>query len=257
MIAPLAVRVMEHDATVYRHTWRGTMLVSFISPIFFLTAMGVGLGALVNRTSGGVDGVAYLAFLAPGLLVTTAMQTAMAECTYPVLGKVLWARTYEAMLNTPLGVRDLLIGDLSWVAVRMLMVSIAFFAVIAGFGLARDPVSLLAIPAAALTGMAFATPIFAYSVTQIHDSGFAALQRFVIMPLFLFGGAFFPITRLPVVLQWLAQVTPLYHGVALARGLTLGRLAPTEAALHVAVLLVYVSIGTVAAAIGLGRRMSK
>jgi lipooligosaccharide transport system permease protein len=139
----------------------------------------------------------------------------------------------------------------------MLMVSIAFFAVIAGFGLARDPVSLLAIPAAALTGMAFATPIFAYSVTQIHDSGFAALQRFVIMPLFLFGGAFFPITRLPVVLQWLAQVTPLYHGVALARGLTLGRLAPTEAALHVAVLLVYVSIGTVAAAIGLGRRMSK
>jgi lipooligosaccharide transport system permease protein len=257
VIVPLAARVVEHDATVYRHTWRGTMLVSFISPIFFLTAMGIGLGALVNRTSGGVDGVAYLAFLAPGLLVTTAMQTAMAECTYPVLGKVLWARTYEAMLNTPLRVRDLLIGDLSWVAVRMFLVSIAFFVVMAAFGLARNPASILAIPAAALTGMAFATPIFAYSVTQIHDSGFPALQRFVIMPLFLFGGAFFPITRLPVILQWVAQLTPLYHGVVLSRGLTLGRLGPSEAALHAAVLLVYIAIGTVAAGVGLARRMSK
>jgi lipooligosaccharide transport system permease protein len=252
-----AVRVVEHNALVFRRLWRGSMAVSFFTPLFFLASMGLGLGGLVNRGSGGVGGVPYIDFLAPGLLAATTMQTAAFECTYPILGKIQWDHIYDAMLATPLAVRDLVIGEVAWVTVRMLMVASIFWVVMAAFGVAHTPESLLAIPAATLSGLAFATPLIAFTSTQTNDGVMGTVFRIVITPLFLFGGAFFPVSRLPLLLQAVAWATPLAHGVALSRALVLGNLVTGEAALHVIVLVAYTIGGIVLARYLLVRRLVK
>jgi lipooligosaccharide transport system permease protein len=257
MAVASAARVVEHNALVFRRLWRGSLTVSFFTPLFFLASMGLGLGGLVNRGSGGVGGVSYIDYLAPGLLAAVTMQTAAFECTYPLLGKIQWDRIYDAMLATPLAVRDLLIGEIAWITVRLLLVSSIFWIVMAGFGVAHTPESLLAIPAATLSGLAFATPLIAFTSTQKNDNVMSAVFRLVITPLFLFGGAFFPISRLPGVLQAVAWATPLAHGVALSRGVVLGNLVTKEATLHVLVLLAYTIAGAVIARPLLVRRLVK
>ena len=252
-----ATRVVEHNALVFRRLWRGSLTVSFFTPLFFLASMGLGLGGLVNRSSGGVGGVPYIDFLAPGLLAAVTMQTAAFECTYPLLGKIQWDHIYDAMLATPLAVRDLLMGEIAWVALRLFLVASIFWIVMAVFGVAHTPESLLSIPAATLSGLSFATPLIAFTSTQKNDNVMSAIFRIVITPLFLFGGAFFPISRLPGVLQGVAWATPLAHGVALSRGLVLGNLVTKDALLHVLVLLVYTIGGAVIARPLLVRRVVK
>ena len=173
--------------------WRGSIMVSFFTPLFFLASMGLGLGSLVNRGSGGVGGVPYIDYLAPGLLAATTMQAAAFLCTYPILGNIMWDRIYDAMLATPIAVRDVLIGEVTWIAIRMLLVAAIFWCVMAVFGVAHTAESLLAIAAATLTGLAFATPLMAFTSTQRDDNSFSVIFRFVITPLYLLGGAFFPI----------------------------------------------------------------
>jgi lipooligosaccharide transport system permease protein len=250
-----AAHVLEYDLLVYRRTWRGSVLVSFVSPVLFLAAMGLGLGGLVRSGVGTLDGVSYLDFLAPGLMAATAMQTASIETTFPIVGKVIWMRTYEGMLATPLAVRDLLAGEAAWLVIRLTTVAVVFFAVMLLFGVVTGPGALLPIPAAVLTGLAFGLPILAYSATQRNTVGFAALERFIILPLFLLGGAFFPIDRLPPFLQAVAWLAPLAHGVALTRGAVLGTLGSEAAAFHVAVLAAYAIAGALAARVTLRRRL--
>lgn len=252
-----AIRVVEHNALVFRSMWRGRFLVSFFTPFGFLAAMGIGLGGLVNRSSGGVNGVPYIDYLAPGLMAATTMQFAAFESMYPILARIMWDRIYDAMLATPLRVRDLIAGEVGWMAISTAMPATIFWIVMAMFGVARTPESLLAIPAAALNGLAFATPIMAFSAVQKNDSGFSVLVRFGITPLFLFGGAFFPISRMPLPLQAVVQLTPLAHGVDLCRGLVLGTIDAGTAAIDIGVLLVYVIAGIVVGAILLRRRLVK
>jgi lipooligosaccharide transport system permease protein len=250
-----ALRVLEHHVLVYRRTWKGSIFQSFLGPVLFLAAMGFGLGSLIARgPTRTVEGVSYLAFLAPALLAATAMQTAFVEATYPVLARIQWLRTYEGMLATPIGVLDLLIGEFGWLALRLALGSSAFFLVMLLFGVVHSPLALLAIAVAVLTGLAFAAPIVAFTATQRKDIGFPFIGRFVITPLFLLGGVFFPIHQLPSLIQGIAWLTPLTHGVALARGLTVGQ-APASAGIHLAVLLAYAGIGIVAARVTLQRRL--
>ncbi len=252
----VGARVLEHNLMVYRRVWHGSVLGSLISPVLFLAAMGIGLGGYVNRGgAGALGGVSYLAFLAPGLLAAQAMQTAAFETTYPIMGKIVWDKLYDAMLATPLTVRDLLAGELEWLVVRLTIVCSAFLGVAIVFGAVRLPLGLLALPVAVLTGLGFAAPIMAFSATQRQDSAFNVIFRFGITPLFLLSGTFFPLDRLPAVVQPLAYLTPLYHGVALARGLTLGSIDPAAAAGHVAALVAFVAGGWVLAAISFRRRL--
>ena len=252
-----ATRVVEHNVVLYRRLWRGSMMVSFFTPLFFLTAMGLGLGGLVNRSSGGLNGVPYIDFLAPGLMATTTMQLGAFQSMYPILGRIMWDRIYDAMLATPIAVRDLVIGEVAWMAISITITATIFWVVMAMFGVAHSFESLLAIPAATLNGLAFVSPIMAFAAVQRNDSGFSWLTRFVITPLFLFGGAFFPLNRLPVALQLVAQVTPIAHGVNLCRGLVIGTLTWEQALVDVAVLLAYVVGGMVLAWILFERRLSK
>lgn len=243
--------VLERNALNYRRTWRGSIIVSFVSPILFLAAMGLGLGSLISHGQHRlVAGYPYLDYLAPGLLAATAMQTAALETMYPILAKLMWDKIYESILATPVRVAEVFIGELSWICVRLLIVTTTFFTVMVAFRVVHTPAGILAIPIAVLTGLAFGGPFMAYSSNQRNDSGFAALNRFVVIPLFLLAGTFFPITNLPAVFQAIAWLTPLAHGVALTRAVTLATpMAPPAALGHLAVLVAYAAVGFV-----IGRR---
>ena len=252
MTPPRALHVVEWEWNVYRRAWRGSVTMNFLGPILFLAAIGVGLGSLVNRTN--ALGVPYLDFLAPALVATACMQAAVGESTYPVMGKVKWERTYEAVLATPTGTGDIILGELLWYALRQLLVAGAFVVVLFAFGIPKSPLAVLAVPAGAFTGLAFSMPIYAFSVTRQTDVSFAMLFRFIIGPLFLFSGTFFPIDRLPLLMQALAWALPLSHGVALSRDLVLNTASPMDLG-HLAVIAAYLTAGALAARIALDRRL--
>jgi lipooligosaccharide transport system permease protein len=243
---PMWLRVTAYFAYQYKRTWRSSMTTSFLIPILYLTSMGVALGSLINHHSHGVGGVSYVSFLAPGLLASTCMQIAINDTAWPVLGAIKWMRTYYAMLAAPISARDVQRGHLAWVAARIGIVVGIYLVVMAAFGTVYSWWAVLALPAAVLTGLAFGAPMMAFAATMEKDTAFITIYRFVVVPLFLFSGTFFPISQLPVVLQWIAYVTPLYHGVSLCRDLTLGRVDGWVDLGHAAYLLLWVSAGYLA-----------
>jgi lipooligosaccharide transport system permease protein len=216
-----ATKILHRNLLVYRRTFRGSIFSSFVTPLLYLTAMGVGLGAMVSPRGTALMGYEYTHFLGPGLMAAACMQSAVFESTFPIMGKIVWRRNYEAMLATPIAVRDILGGELLWIAFRMVLISSVFLGVLTLFTIPRSLLALLAVPAAVLTGVAFSAAIISFAATQRNDAGFAWMFRFVINPLFLFSGTFFPLAELPAQVQWLAAATPLYHGVSLTRGLIL------------------------------------
>jgi lipooligosaccharide transport system permease protein len=239
-----AVRQLRFWLTDYRRTWRGSIYSSVLNPLLYLGAMGLGLGTLVDRHGrAGLGGVSYLAFLTPGLLAAAAMQTGVGECTYPVFGSVKWNKTYQAAVSSPLRPSDVFHGHLLFVTLRLTMNSALFMAVAAAFGALRSPWVIAALPVAVLTGLAFAAPIEAWSVTRQKDTSFAVIFRFGLIPLFLFSGTFFPITQLPAWIRPVAYVTPLWHGVALCRALSLGNADLGGALVHVGYLAAVVAAG--------------
>ena len=250
--------VLEHRAVQYRRTFRSSVFSSFLSPVLFLTAMGLGLGGYVDRSGGAaLGGLTYLQFLAPGLLAATVMQAAAFEATFPIIGGLNWQRTFHAMYATPLSPRDIALGNLLWMAIRLGMIATVFTVVIIAFGAAHSPLVVLGIPVAVLTGMAFGAPIAAYSATQRTPNKFNVIFRFGITPLFLFSGTFFPIESLPGFLQPVAWLSPLWHGVDLTRGLVLGTLGQNPVAMlaHVIVLTTIVVVSTWAAVRTIERRL--
>jgi lipooligosaccharide transport system permease protein len=242
-----ALRSYEFWLAQYRRAWRGTVVTSVVNPVFYLGALGIGLGTLVNRAGHTPGGVRYLAFVAPGVLAATAMQIGTTEASWPVLGSIKWTRGYFAMLATPLGVRDVVVGHQLWMTTRVVSSSAVYLAVIAAFGGIHSGYAVLALPACLLIGLAFSAPMAAYAATCDRDSSFTAIFRFAIVPMFLFSGTFFPVSRLPVPLEQLAYVTPLWHGVDLCRGLTLGTIGPLPALGHAAYLLAWGVGGLIAA----------
>jgi lipooligosaccharide transport system permease protein len=251
-----AARSFEYWLHGFKYAWRPSLLASVLNPVLYLAALGVGLGALVDRSDpGSLGGVPYLSFVAPGLLAATAMQIAAGEAGQPVRGAAQWTRTYHAMLATPLAVRDVLRGHLLWIMFRVGTSCAIYAVVIAAFGAFDSPWALLALPVAVLTGMAFAAPIAAFAITQDRDLGFAALNRFGIVPIFMFSGTFFPIEELPGAIELIAYVTPLWHGVDLARELSLGTADVGQAVLQIGYLGLWVLAGAVAAAITFRRRL--
>lgn len=257
MATPPVLRVVEHDLVVFRRTWRGSVGSSFLGPILYLLAMGVGLGALVDggRRAATLGAPSYLSFIAPALIATAAMQTAAQQSTFPVMAGVKWLKFYDAMLATPLGVRDLVGGHLVSLVLRLTLTCGAYLGVVAAFGVVASPLALLALPAAILCGLAFAAPIAAFAVTQENDQNFALLFRVGLVPLFLFSGAFFPISRLPAGIRPVAYLTPIWHGVELCRGLVLGRIGGLAALGHVAYLSLWLAAGTRAALRTFTRRL--
>ena len=222
MTLAFPARVLEANARVYRRTYRGSLVSTFVNPVLYLLAMGVGLGKLVDAGTGSSTlPLPYLTFLAPGLLAATAMTTAAGDSSFPVMAGIKWRKTFDAVLATPLGVRDLVGGHLGWIAIRLTFVTFVYSMVMTIFGATTIVEGLAAVPPAVLTGMAFAALVTAYTAKIKDEQWLSNMFRFGITPLFLFSGTFFPITQLPGWLQPVAYATPLWHGVSLCRGLAL------------------------------------
>jgi len=234
---PRWLRATSYFAFSYKRTWRGSITVSFLYPVLYLAAMGIGLGSLVDKHVHGVTGVSYLDFLAPGLLAATAMQVGGNESMYPVLDAIKWGKTYFAMIATPLTYKDVLRGHIAWIAFRLSLVVSIYLAILAAFGTVHSNMAVFAIPAGVLTGLSFVVPIVAFAATLDNGTSFNVIYRFGLIPLFLFSGTFFPVTQLPGWLHPVAYATPLYHGVAMCRGLILGGISPASVAVHAAYLI--------------------
>ena len=241
----LSLRVYEFWLVQYRRAWRGTVITSVINPVFYLGALGVGLGSIVNKSGGQPLGVPYLDFVAPGLLAAAAMQIASGDSTWPVMASFRWTRQYFAMQATPLGVRDIFVGHQLYMASRVAATSAIYLAIIAAFGAVDSWLAVFTLPAVTLLGLAFSVPTAAYAATQTSEGAFVPYNRFVIVPMFLFSGTFFPVSRLPLPLEWIAYATPLWHGVDLCRELTLGNVHLLRALGHSAYLLLFVVAGYV------------
>jgi lipooligosaccharide transport system permease protein len=238
------VRALRFWLVNYRRTWRGSIYTRGANPVLYLGAMGLGLGTLVDQHgTARLGGVSYLAFLAPGLLAAGSMQTAMSESTFPVMGAVTWLKTYQAAAATPLRPGDLFRGHLLFTALRTLMNSAIFLAIMAAFGTVQSAWVIAALPVCVLTGLAFAAPIEAWVITRDKDTSLSLLIRFVMIPLFLFSGTFFPVTQLPGWAQPVAYATPLWHGVVLCRSLSLGTADLGGSLLHVGYLVALTGVG--------------
>lgn len=215
-----SIRYVESQLVAYRRVWRGTIISSFINPVLFLVAMGLGLGSLVDEGQGDLQ-ISYLAFVATGLMAAQAMQSGAGHGMWEVMAGFKWRKNYHGAITTPLSPADVMVGRMIWAALRLTMV-VGIFAIVATvFGALDLGPALLAVPPAVLTGVAFAAVLTAYTVKQEHEEALANLFRFAIIPLFLFSGTFFPISQLPGFLQSVAYATPLFHGVELVRKIAL------------------------------------
>ncbi len=242
--------------TVYRRIWRSSIWSSVLGPLFYLGALGFSLGTLVDRHgTASLGGVSYLAFVAPAILASGAMNTAMGEASYPVFGSVKWNKIYVAAQASPLRPGDIYRGHLMFMTMRIAMNAALVTVYIWAFAAARSAWLVLAWPAATLTGLAFAAPIAAWAVTVKSENSFAYLFRFGMMPLMLFSGTFFPLSQLPGWLRLLAYATPLWQGVNLCRMLSLGDVDMPVALANVAYLTTLAAIGIWAGALTYRRRL--
>jgi lipooligosaccharide transport system permease protein len=244
-LAAGVIRQYDYWATVTKRTWRASVVSSFLSPIFYVVAMGVLLGGFIEGDPNELEGAtSYLAFIVPGLVAAHAMQTAVGETTYPVMGMFKWHKTYEGMAATPLEPRHLAGAHLAFVAFRLAITCGVFMLVLVPFGLFESwwgPI--LAYLSQILVGMSFATVVYGLSCRMQRETGFGVLFRLGVFPLFLFSGAFFPVSNLGDVGAVLARLTPLWHGVNLSRMFAIDNVDWGIAAINVAVLVAITAWG--------------
>ena len=216
-----------------------TILIRAIGlPLLYLSSMGLGLGALVDSGAGGVEGVSYLVFVGPALLVSSIVMEASGEFSYPVMAGFKWQKHYFAAAASPVTPAQVAVGEVVAVGLRFIPESLLFWLALVWFGGVTAPASVLMVLIAPLAALAFGAPLMAFAATQ-NDEGtkFAFVQRFVVMPMFLFAGTFFPLSAMPGYLQWIGWISPMWHGTQLARVVGFGMANPWWlTVLHVLVL---------------------
>lgn len=216
-----AVAVWQRNLTVYRHTYKLNLVPNFFEPVFYLLAMGVGLGSYVTLGSGEP----YLRFLAPGLVAAAAMNGATFETTYNSFVRMTFQRTYEGMLTTPVSVDDIAVGEMLWAITRSVIYGGIFLFIVLLFGLMQPASALLALPVIALTGALFAAIGLAFTAHVPHIEAYSWYYTMFLTPLFLLSGIFFPLEeRFPPWAVGIAWATPLYHAAGLVRAASVGRL---------------------------------
>lgn len=250
-------RQVDYWRTVYARTWRASVFSSFVSPIFYVLAMGVLLGGFIEGDPARLEGAtSYLAFVVPGLVAAHAMQTAVNETTYPVMSMIKWQKVYDSMLATPLAPVHVLGAHLGFVAFRLALTCGVFMLVLVPFGVFETwwgP--LLAYASQLLVGLVFAVLVYGISARMHDEAGYGVLFRLGVFPMFLFSGAFFPIANLGEVGAWVARLTPLWHGVNLSRMFVVDAVDISWVVVNLVVLLCLLALGWVWSLRGLTRRM--
>lgn len=213
--------LVERNVYAYRRAWY-VFAAGFAEPLLYLFSIGVGVGALVGDVAlASGETVPYRAFVAPGMLAASAMNGAVFDATFNFFVKFKYAKTYDAVLATPLGVADVAVGEVTWALLRGAVYATAFLLTMVVLGLVTSWWAVLAVPVAVLIGFAFAGAGLA-GTTWMRSFVDFDYVNLTIIPLFLFSATFFPLDRYPAALRWIVQVTPLYQGVALERALVLG-----------------------------------
>jgi lipooligosaccharide transport system permease protein len=199
--------------------------LAIANPVLYLVSIGLGVGAYIDKNTGGmgVDGVSYITFLAPALLATAAIQGAIDESVYPTLEGFKWNKIFFSMNSTPLSGNHIAMGVFLNSLIRVIFTAVIYWFVMLAFGVLESPRAWLAIFTAVMAGAAFGALMQALAgMLENEDIFFTVLQRFVIMPLFLFSGTFYPLTNMPIYLQWIGWISPLWHATELGRWLTYG-----------------------------------
>ncbi len=209
-----ALSVWRRNASMYRRTWKSNLLPNFFEPVFYLTAIGIGVGAYISQ----MGGLSYVEFLAPGLVCVAAMNGASFEVTYNFFVRLNFEKAYDAMLTAPLEPADVLAGEVLWALTRVGIYGGSFYLVTLLFGYAPLPGSLLVLAVIPLTGLLFAAIGIVFSLHISAIELFSFYFTLFLTPLFLFSGVFFPLEeRLSGVWLVVAEVLPLLHPVRLAR----------------------------------------
>jgi lipooligosaccharide transport system permease protein len=221
----LAHRLVERSALIYSRAW--LVLVSGVfEPLFYLLAFQVGFGSLIDDVTGpGGRPMSYVSFVAPALLVASAMNGAVYE-TLSIFYKLRFDKLYDAVLATPMGPLDVALGEISWAVLRSGMYATAFLGVMACMGLVTTPWALLLIPTALLIATAFAA-LGMVCATLLRSSSQFDYIHVAVTPMFLFSTTFYPMSVYPPGTRFLVEVSPLYHGIELARGFLAGVVDPT------------------------------
>ena len=218
--------VAEHRIRGIRSYYKTLLFTAIGSPFMYLFALGVGLATLVDKNS-GLGGTSYLSFVAPALIASAAVTAAVEECTYPILMGFKWNPIFFGMNAAPISGNQIVNGIFIAVLARLLPTTLVYYVVMLIFGAVPSPLGVLDIPIAILTGMAFGLVIASYMSTVQQEVGQPAfIQRFIVIPLFLFSGTFFPLGQMPVFLQWIGWISPLWHGTELGRVVSYGAVAP-------------------------------
>ncbi|MEN2742923.1 ABC transporter permease [Sinomonas halotolerans] len=257
----------EHQLRAMRAYLLTIVVTSVGNPFLYLFSMGVGLASIVDRTAAGggaggqgaaFDGVGYLAYAAPALLVSSAVMTCAMEMMFPVMDGFKWRRVYYGPHVTPLVPGQLAVGHIMAVGVRLTVQCLVFFLVMLAFGAAPSPSAWLLVPLGVGAAMAFGAPLMAYAARLEKEAfQFSMIQRFIVMPLFLFSGTFYPLETMPAALQWIGWISPLWHGNQLGRAVSYGLAEePWLVAAHVGYLALLGAVGIAWARRNYTRRMA-
>jgi len=242
--------------------WIGIIFaIAIANPVLYLISVGIGLGGLIDKSVGsvGVDGVKYLTFLAPALLAQAAIQGTMDETVFPTIEGFKWNRTFYSMNSTPLSGAQISIGVFLAALFRASYTVLLYFGVMWAFGVLESPHAWLAIPTSIFAGASFGA-LMQSVAAKLEDENyfFVVLGRFIMMPLFLFSGTFFPLTSMPFFLQWIGWISPLWHATELGRYLTYGHaISSTLMWVHFAVLVTMLISGLILSAHFFTKRLAK
>ena len=256
-----ALRSLGSEWLTYRQAWRGSVFSTFLGPLLYLGAIGFGLGSLVEGdgsvlgTTPDGEPVTYLLFLAPALVAATGVQIAAGEGIFGTMERTKWRRTWFTAVGTPLMPGDLALGHLLWIAARGGLAALVYALVAAALGAMPLSGALPAVGAGVLGGVALGAVLTAWLVRSSEEHMMNAAQRFVVIPMFLFSGVFFPVDQLPGWMAGLARATPMWHAVVLARAGSLGTPAPWGTWSHVGYLVAFVAVGFALALRGFQRRL--
>ena len=215
------LRVWQRHWTVYTKLYKTSFALNFVEPALYLVAMGFGLGAFVQN----INGAPYVRFIAPGIIASSSMFAAVYECTYGTYIRMTFQKTFDAILATPIGLNELVAGELVWGATKSVIFGVTIMIVVALFGLVDSPLILLSVPFIFLCGLIFAELSIMFAAVVPGIDSFSYFYTLFMTPLFLFSGIFFPLDSLPQAVNYLTYFTPMYHLVNICRALSAGTLS--------------------------------
>lgn len=216
-----ATKVMRRNSIVHKHAW-SAVFTGFFEPLFYLGAVGFGVGRLIGTVPYGGGEISYAAFLAPGMLAASTLNGAIADGFFWPFFKLNYQKTYEGILSTPMNISDIAVGEMLWAQMRGTIYSAGFLVLMLAMGLIDSWWGLLALPAAILSAGALSAGAMILTGITRQISAFDKVMNLIVFPMFLFSGTFFPVTLYPDALQPIVMATPLYHSASLIRSLTTG-----------------------------------